>query len=339
MLRIILRLAIVVLIASLPFPVCASAPDDGERAAWRAMSWRQSHDVRQGPETSEKIVNRFKVGASGSIDISNVSGRIVVSAGGTDTIVVEATKRVRSRGGDAKGQLERAVVTMTGHGGRVEVRTSYSGRESRASVDYAVTAPAGTSVYAHSVSGDIRVTAVKGEVQVESVSGDVDVESAPGATHVKTVSGDASVSGVSNRDELSVSTVSGTVTVSGARVRSLDAESVSGDVRLRGIEAERVTASSVSGGLEFDGALARSGRYEFRSQSGDVRLALAGTTGFEIDAGTFSGNIRCDLPVTARVNGAGGGRSSRHTLRGLSGDGSAQLSLRSFSGDITVARK
>ncbi len=339
MYRMLIRLIAVVIVASLPYPLHAGTPGERPRAHWRAMSWQESHEARQGPETTEKVSNRFRVGANGTLDISNVSGRIAVTAGGSDTIVVDAVKRVRSREADVKGQLDRTVVGMSEHAGRVEVRTTYTGRNLRVTVDYAVTAPAGTSVYAHSISGEIKITNIKGEVRADAVSGDVDAVAAPGATLVRSVSGDASVSGVANQNELRVSSVSGTVTVNGAKVRSLDADSISGDVQLRGAVCARVMARSISGSLSFDGALEKSGRYEFRSQSGDIHLALADATGFEVDASTFSGNVRSDLPVTVRSGEAASGRSARHSLHGVFGDGSAQLALRSFSGDITIAKK
>jgi DUF4097 and DUF4098 domain-containing protein YvlB len=339
MVRLIVRLTTLVIVASLPYPLYAHEPGDSRQPAWRAMSWHASYEARQGPETIEKIANRFKVGPNGTLDISNLSGRIVVNAGGADTIVVDAMKRIRSREGDVKSQLERTVVSMTEHGGRVEVRTTYNGRDSRAAVDYTVTAPAGTSVYAHSISGDIRITSIAGEVRAEAVSGDVDAVSTPGATLVRSVSGNASVSGVSNQNDLRASSVSGSVTVRGARVRSLDADSISGDVRLTDATCDRVAARSVSGSLTFEGPLAKNGRYEFKSQSGDISLTLAGPAGFEVDASTFSGNVRSDLPVTISGGEAQGGRRSRRGIHGVHGDGSAQLVLTSFSGDITIAKK
>lgn len=339
MLRLIIRLFAIVIAMSLPCPLQAVAPAASEHSRWRAMSWRESQEARQGPETTEKIANRYKVGPNGTLTIGNVSGRISVTAGGTDTIVVEAVKRVRGREADVSDQLKRAVVSMTEQGGRVEVRTEYTGRNNHVSVDYTVTAPAGTAVYARSISGDIRIANIRGEVRADAVSGDVDAIATPGATLVRSVSGNASVSGVANENELRASTVSGTVTVNGAKVRSLDADSIGGDVSIRGAECDRASARSVSGNVSFEGALVKAGRYEFRSQSGDIHLALAGATGFEVDASTFSGNVRSDLPLTVRSEGGGASRGSRHSLHGVFGDGSAQLALRTFSGDVTITKK
>ena len=59
----------------------------------------------------------------------------------------------------------------------------------------------------------------------------------------------------------------------------------------------------MSGNIEFDAPLAKGGRYEFTSHSGNVRIVLSGNTGFELDADTFSGSVRSDVPVTLRAIG------------------------------------
>jgi DUF4097 and DUF4098 domain-containing protein YvlB len=341
MVRFFIRLTAVAIVASLPIPLHAQAPGARHRPSWNAMSWSASWEARQGPETTEKIAKSFKVGQNGTLDIANISGRIIVNEGGTDTIAIDAVKRVRGRESNVKDQLDRTVVNMNERAGRVEVKTTYTGggRNIRTSVDYTVTAPAGTSVYAHSISGDIRITNIKGEVRADAVSGDVSAVSTPGATLVRTVSGDASVSGVSNQNDLKASSVSGNVMVNGAKIRSVDADSISGDVTLAEVVCDRATAKSISGSITFGGPLAKSGRYEFKSQSGDIHLALAGTIGFEVDANTFSGSVRSDLPVTMRTGEPVGGRGLRKGIHGVHGDGSAQLLLTSFSGDITIAKK
>ena len=83
-------------------------------------------------------------------------------------------------------------------------------------------------------------------------------------------------------------------------------------------------------------------RYEFTSHSGDVRLILSGNTGFELDADTFSGSVRSDIPVTLRTVGqtrSGERRSSPRAIRGTYGDASAILSVRSHSGSVIITKK
>jgi len=103
----------------------------------------------------------------------------------------------------------------------------------------------------------------------------------------------------------------------------------------------RAEAKSVSGNIEFDTPLARGGRYELTSHSGDIRIAVAEGAGFDLDADTFAGTVRSDLPVTLRSGPAGGdgkGRAPR-VIRGTYGDGGAVLALRSFSGDVAIVKR
>ena len=99
----------------------------------------------------------------------------------------------------------------------------------------------------------------------------------------------------------------------------------------------------MSGDIEFDAPLVKAGRYQFTSHSGNVRIVLSGGTGFELDADTFSGSVRSDVPVTLRSVGRDDRDRRRNTshraIRGSSGDGSAILSVRSHSGSVVITKK
>ncbi len=316
MIRFFIRLTALAIVASLPIPLQA-----------------------QKPETTEKISKSFKVGPSGTIDINNISGKVVVSAGGPDVIVVDALKRVRGNVADPKDQLARTTVEMAERAGRVEVRTTYTGRDLKVSVDYTVTAPAGTTVVARSMSGDVMVTGIKGEVRADTMSGNVTLTETPAVSLAKTMSGNVTVTGVSTQGELRAASLSGNVVVRSARSRALDADSTSGNVTLSDVTSDRITGKTVSGNVSFTGPLSKGGRYEFRSQAGDLSLTLVGTSGFELDASTFSGSVRSDFPVTVPAGQPVGGQAARKSLRGAFGDGGATLLLRAFSGDITITKK
>jgi len=307
------------------------------KAGWAAKSWAESQESRRGPEQTEHISKTFKVGPNGTLDLSNVSGEIIVNEGGGDTIAIEAVKR--TRGSDAKDQFARTTVSMVERGGRVEVTTQYTGNRNHASVDYTVTAPAGTSMNLRSVSGDIRIDRIRGELRAESVSGDVTAQGATGATLLKSVSGNVEVSAVATQTELRMESVSGDVRVHGAKIRSLAAETVSGDLDLGDIVTDRVSGKSVSGDVSYSGTVSRGGRYTLSSHSGDIRLYVPADAGFELDAKTFSGNVRSDLPLTIGGPGREAVRTSHDKgLRGTYGDAGALLSLSSFSGNIVVAK-
>jgi DUF4097 and DUF4098 domain-containing protein YvlB len=316
MTRLLIRLIALALVASLPVPLDA-----------------------QKPGVTEKISKSFKVGPSGTLDVANVSGDVIVTEGGTDTIVIDAVKKYRGPAADAKDQLARATIEMVERAGRVEVKTTYTARNTRVSVDYTVTAPAGTSVFAHSMSGDVRVTNIKGEVRVDTVSGDATATGTPAATLVRTMSGDATAIGIDHQNELRVSTISGNVVIRSARARTVDADSTSGDVALTDVICDRAMVKAFSGDIAYSGSLSKAGRYQFQSQSGEIQLTLVGTSGFELDASTFSGSVRSDFPVTVPAGQPVGGHAVRKSLRGVVGSGGPTLSIKAFSGDISIVRK
>ena len=318
-------------------------PEDGPRTGWL----ERYTQAREGPEQIEKVSQTYKVGDGAALDLSHLAGDIRVTGGTGSEIKVDATKRVRHRDPEqGKRLLEALRVDVNNFNGRVEVRTIYPRRGSfgnnvSASVDYVISVPAGATVSLKSISGDISVTNVKGEVRAEIVSGDVNISGTPNVAIAKTISGDVTAQNIGTQTTLVLSTISGTVLGTGLKVRALEAGSVSGNVRLVGSDIERLEAKSVSGNIEYDAPLTKGGRYEFTSHSGNVRIVLSGNTGFELDADTFSGSVRSDVPVTLRAIGRTeqNRRGSNRAIRGSYGDASAFLSVRSHSGSVVITKK
>jgi DUF4097 and DUF4098 domain-containing protein YvlB len=320
-------------------------PEDGPRLGW----FERYQESRQGPEQIEKVSHSFKVGEGAGVDVSQVSGDIRVTGGSGSEITIEATKRVRHRDpAQAKRLLAALRVDVNNFNGRVEVRTTYPrrgefGNNVSASVDYVISVPANATVALKTISGDLNVASVRGEVRTETVSGDVTVTAVPNLAIAKTISGDVIARDIGTQTALVLSTVSGNVIGTGLKVRAVEAGTVSGDVRLTGSEIERLEARSLSGNIEFDAPLSRSGRYEFMSHSGNVRIVLSGNTGFDLDADTFSGNVRSDVPITLRAIGRQDGqnrnRTSHKAIRGSYGDASAFLQVRSHSGSVVISKK
>ena len=80
MTRLLIRLIALAIVASLPIPL---------------------HAQKAAPLT-EKISKSFKVGPSGTLDVANTSGDVVVTAGGTDTIALINEMRKGDQAGAAK---------------------------------------------------------------------------------------------------------------------------------------------------------------------------------------------------------------------------------------------
>jgi DUF4097 and DUF4098 domain-containing protein YvlB len=339
-----MRLSSVLMLASLlaAMPPVASAQHRDERIVVhekiRTSVARAYQGRDRGPEQTERFSRKVKVGRDGRVSIGNIAGDITVTGGTGDDVSIEAVKRTR---GDA-GQLASVHIVVDDRAGRLDVRTDHTGRNDRVSVDYVVTVPASASIEVKSVSGNVKVSTVQGPVRAETISGNVTTAATPRIELAKSVSGDVDLTDAGADADLTASSVSGTLRARGLKARALDLGTISGDVVLTNVECERLGVKSVSGDVEFSGALARNGRYNVTSHSGDVRLILSGSTGFELTASTFSGSIKSQLPLTIggdrERDGRRRGPDSR-SVRGTFGDGSAALAVRTFSGDIVVEKR
>lgn len=302
--------------------------------------WAEQRDFRASQNDTER--RNFTIGPSGELDLENISGNIQVQAGPGRELIIEIRRHARGRTeADARTGLTRVRVETVQRGNRVTARTQYPNERQSSygvSVDYIVTAPAGTRVTVNTLSGDVSVSGIQGETSATSLSGDMTAVDVPRLVSAKTTSGDVTLRNVGeDGGQVSAATTSGSVEGTGLRGRRLDLSSVSGDVTVRDVQAGDVKLGSISGDLIFDGRLQTAGRYTFTSHSGDVRLAIDERTGFTLEASTQSGTTRTDIPL--QVTRFGEGRRASRQLRGTFGDGAAVVSATSFSGDIVIVRR
>jgi DUF4097 and DUF4098 domain-containing protein YvlB len=349
-----MRFSLPLMIAGLALAAGPAAAQDEAgrvivREVARAAATSRTYQGRaSGQGQTERISRKVRIGRDGRVSIANISGDIVVTGGGGDEVSIEAVKRTR---GD-RSELANVEVVIEERAGRVDIqaehertRSDRGRRGDSASVDFTVTIPATASLEVHSVSGSLKVTGVRGSVRAETVSGNVTTTDTPNLEHAKSVSGDVSLTGAAADGDLSAGSVSGSITARGLKARGLDLGSVSGDVLLTDVTCERLTIKSVSGSVEYTGTIVRNGRYEINSHSGSVRLTLTNPPGFELNANSFSGSVRSDLPLTIGGDSSGDrsrGRrdgSNAHNIRATYGDGSATLSIRTFSGEIVIAKR
>jgi DUF4097 and DUF4098 domain-containing protein YvlB len=314
--------------------------------AARPYQRRSRDDNRE--EQTERTTKVIKLGADGILALGNIAGDITVARGGGSDATIEIVKTARGRTvEEAREFLALVPVEVTERNGRAEVKTRYpSGDEQRrnnrrnlnVSVAYTVTAPAGTRVSIDTMSGNVKVTDIKGDINVNTLSGDVRISGAGRIGTAKTMSGMVEISETQTDGGVAGSSMSGDVVFRRVTARRMDGGSVSGNIRLEDVQSERVSGGTTSGDVLFSGALARGGHYELKSFSGEVRVLLTGNTGFEVDANTFSGHIRPDLPITTR-GPQSDRRGQQRTLSGTYGDGSAVLDLTTFSGSIVISKR
>jgi cytoskeletal protein CcmA (bactofilin family) len=315
--------------------------------ATRAYQRRTRDDNRE--EQTERTTKVIRLGADGALALANIAGDILVTRGGGTDATIEIVKTARGRTAeDARELLTLVPVEVTERNGRAEVKTRYpTGEEQRrnnrrninVSVAYTVTAPAGTRLSIDSISGSIKVADIKGDLNANSISGDVRISGAGRIGTAKSISGTIEISDTQADGAVAGSSVSGDVILRRVTARRLDGGSVSGNIKLDEVQCERVSAQTTSGSVWFSGALARSGRYELKSFSGEVRVMLSGNTGFEVDANSFSGEVRTDLAITTRGSNQPNRRGRHTTLSGTYGDGAAILDLTTFSGSIVISKR
>ena len=300
---------------------------------------------------TERLTHTFKIGGNGELLVTNLAGDITVTRGGRNEVQVEAIKTARARTEAlAREALPDVRVDFTERAGRAEVKSVYPARQvsrgsQRSGVDvsvaYNITAPEGTRISVKSMSGSISVTGIKGELSASSMSGNVAIFDALRVASATSMSGNVEVGALRAETAVELSSTSGNVIVRQSRMPRLELTSISGNVVVEDVQVERVRAQSVSGNLQFTSPLARGGRYNLSSLSGDVRVAITGGSGFELDANTTTGSVHSELELKERAAGPSassrGGRMRR--LRGIHGDGSALLDITSFSGSVAITKK
>ncbi len=313
--------------------------DDGLRGlsemakngAWQSeRNWNAKADDRQ--------TRTLAIGANGTLHVSNLSGDVRITAGGGRDASVEIIRRSRGRTeADARLGLERVKADVQVVGTRAIVKADYPNERNSPyslSIDYVITAPAGTRVSVSNVSGDIVVTGIKGELSVKTISGSVSLNNVGTLTEAKTASGDLKITGASTDGTLDVGTLNGDLVLSGIKARRLTASTVSGDISARDVTADSAELNTVSGDLSYSGPVAAGGRYSLTTHSGDVVFSPSGGAGFAVTATSINGEVSSSVTLQSS-----GGRNRRQSMTGTVGDGSATVALKTFSGDITVGAK
>lgn len=306
-------------------------------------SARQRRSLRQGQEVTESVSRTIRIGRDGSLDLRNIAGRVAVTGVNGDDVRIDAVKRVWHQNAErARELLKELEVEVAEGASRVDVRTRYPRQQSYdAEVDYTVSVPQDARVTLRVVSGDVVVSNLRGELTAEAVSGSVTASSVGDVRMLRSVSGSVSVDGAAG-SELMASTIGGTITVRRAKARTMELRSVGGAMRVSDSEADRVAMRALSGDIEFGGRISRNGRYDIESRSGRVVVTPSGSDGFEVEAATRNGEFRSDFPLTLRERGSGPRRGGNQRVRqvyGTFGDGGGLLTLRSYSGGITIERR
>jgi DUF4097 and DUF4098 domain-containing protein YvlB len=313
-------------------------------------------DAQTQAERTETLKRKINIGPRGLLDLSNLAGRIAVTSG-TDEVEIEAVKHVRyTSDAVVKEAMSRVRIDITERHDRVVVRTVYDRPVPRGRdwvrVDYVVRVPTETTLELRSVTGDIELRDLQGEIRIQSDSGNQRLVNIRNLELARTVSGDIEATDVNGVGDATMSTVSGTVRARNLKTPRLEIRTISGDLELLDLQCDRLEVASVSGNVQFRGTLSPTGRYNLRSQYGNLALAVS-TKGFDLDAHSFSGSIQTDFPITVHETtsntriarpssnpqrGTVRLTNGTRTVRGTYEQGGAMVGVRTLNGNITITR-
>lgn len=223
-----------------------------------------------------------------------------------------------------------AVGTAPVRGAKFYVEPPKHGGSATATLELFV--PAGAMVWSKSANSAITVAGVSGGLDLNIVGGSVTVNSSPREANIESMDGTVVVIGAPSW--LRVKTATGNVTVQGS---STDAAvtTVSGVVKVGAGQYERLRIESITGDVTFNGALARGGQAVMDAHSGRIDLFVGASASLDIEASTIAGRV-INSVTPRRATPGREGRGEELTLN--LGTGDARATLRTFKGDIRIAR-
>lgn len=271
------------------------------------------------------------------VDLSATDGRIIVRGWDRNEVEVRAVSE--------SGELQ---FTKSARSVRLEARRG-GARSRTLDATINVRVPLNTRVVVETQLGDVQVLEVRGEVDATLYSGDVTIRGASGRTAVSNVAGNINISDVDGA--LRVSAITGEIELGEVR-GDVEVTSNSGDVSMRGVQGNIVHVEVVQGEISFEGALSKTGKYEFNTHSGDVHLFLPDSTKGTVNLQSFSGSLHSAFPMTLQP----GTVSSRNSAMGvrqlnsramslnqpqkleIGGGNGAQVTISTFNGDVHISR-
>jgi DUF4097 and DUF4098 domain-containing protein YvlB len=266
-----------------------------------------------------RIDTTFAFDKNGSVNLTQMSGDIIVAGWSRNEVRVRATS-------------DDDNIRLSGSSSRLSLEVGGTRRHSDARFEVSV--PYGVRVTAQTMSGDISIRGTRGPVEAHAQNGDVDVDEVTTRLEISSLSGDVTAHNVNG--DVAINSTNGEVRLSDVH-GAVDVSSVSGDVDLRGITAKTVRAKTMSGDVRFGGVIDPAGRYDLVSHSGDIGLRIPRDASAQLTVSTWSGTIDSEFPITLKPgdHSISVTKTKRYTFE--IGAGGARITVEAFSGDITIS--
>jgi hypothetical protein len=267
----------------------------------------------------QKISGAFQLDADGSLRIQVPAGTVRIIAWDRDSVVMTGSIApgggswyAGGRGRAGKMGLETRDQSGTGPGADVEIRV-----------------PAHARLWVKTVSASVNVEGAQGEVDCISVAGSLRIEGQPKVLSAETMDGLVTIEGATG--VMRIRTGGGNVSVRGPG-GDITASSVGGSIDVTSDKLERARLESVTGAVRFTGNIMRGGALEAETHSADVELRFIGGLDAEVTMVSVAGM------AFNKLTPKGSAQPKGKTALFIAGEGGAQVSARSFKGNVIISR-
>ncbi len=282
-----------------------------------------------------------------NLDLATGAGNIQIRTGASNHI--EITGRIKATewfGGNSEEKIKRLEANPPIQQSGNDIRIGHvdgSDLTHNVSISYELIIPVETRLHSHSGSGNQVIEGLQGPVDVDSGSGNVKIKNISETVRADTGSGNIDIDRVKGNVRCGAgsgsihamdvaggfegSTGSGDVTLEQTAPGTVHVSTGSGEMELHGLRGS-LEARAGSGTIRADGE--PTGGWLVNTGSGTVKLRLASSSAFDLDAHTNSGSITVSQPITSQ------GTMGRKEVRGKIGGGGVPVNVRTGSGDILI---
>jgi hypothetical protein len=241
-------------------------------------------------ELTETIDRTIEVKAGGSVELSNVNGRVVIGSWDQPRVRVVARKQVNGDRDDIKDALKELRVEIQPKNGGVVISTHYPKRDEgvasifdwllgdhvEAQVRYDITVPRAMNVDATTVNGAIELSGVNGKLELETTNGRIEVANCAGSLEASTTNGGihAELVRLAKGQPLSFETTNGRIelTVPSDAAAEIDASTTNGSIHSDlPVATTRISRNSLRGTINGGGTQLR-----LRTTNGGIDIRTVG---------------------------------------------------------------
>jgi len=278
----------------------------------------------------QRLDHRRPLRADGFVRIHNLVGSTRVIGWDRDSIVVTGTLE-EDGGRFYAGGSEEGVKLGVDPGLRKADASVRVLGAAPAHLDVRV--PAGARVWIRAASATVDVSGVTGGIDVASVTGNIRITGRPREAIAESMAGDIVIE-AADPMTIRAKSAAGAVSLSGG-ARDVSVTTVTGSITIANGVYERGLFESIDGAIRFEGDPALGGDLEFINHAGLVELRLPANVSADFLVNTFSGEVENafgSYPIETWPD-------MRRELTFSRGSGGANVVIRTFKGRVSLKER